>query len=384
MPETDRFSGPPAQEDFAMDADGEFSPPTGITKLARMKVIWISGMCTLLILSTTLTMLGTTTQDEGGVEAKAQQILATVKKDDPEAFLDLVVDYQDLIKLGIDKVQGGNPRSPDPQAKISSAANNRAFRLHVWRSFTFFRQIESRLWGFRWDEVVFSAAKYEVKNKDGTQTIPRLSIEFTIPDDKREYLLIIDHLVRIDGHWQLTDTPYGVVRDKLDLPMPDVVKVTGLVTYDGKPLADATVAFHPHEQNPIGTVSRVASAMTDTKGAFSLVIVRADYESLPLRITGVHPGKYSVTVKKHAKIDYPQVAGPPPPVTEETAGVNKSYLAAISSSNEEGSIQLIGKENQLNDKFDNPYASPLEVTIAPGAPRRLTFTLLSDGTGSIR
>jgi len=74
-----------------------------------------------------------------------------------------------------------------------------------------------------------------------------------------------------------------------------LVPVKGIVTLDDKPLADATVAFHPKTkegfQGAIGT--------TDASGKYELVTEAGNGKT----VKGVLPGFYQVTVSKMVKQD---------------------------------------------------------------------------------
>lgn len=74
--------------------------------------------------------------------------------------------------------------------------------------------------------------------------------------------------------------------------VPELVSVTGKVTYQGQPLADAFVAFIPadEEETPteLGRILRPA-AQTDAQGEYELAW--GDHVGAP-------PGKYHVTITK--------------------------------------------------------------------------------------
>jgi hypothetical protein len=63
-----------------------------------------------------------------------------------------------------------------------------------------------------------------------------------------------------------------------------LVEVSGLITYDGKPVEAATVAFVPEGEG------RAASGMTDADGKFQLTTLKPG--------DGARPGRYKVTVSK--------------------------------------------------------------------------------------
>lgn len=63
---------------------------------------------------------------------------------------------------------------------------------------------------------------------------------------------------------------------------PNLVKVTGKITLNGKPLEGAAVLFHPQSGG------RPASGQTDATGRFRLTTIRED--------DGAAPGQHTVTV----------------------------------------------------------------------------------------
>jgi hypothetical protein len=55
---------------------------------------------------------------------------------------------------------------------------------------------------------------------------------------------------------------------------PKVVPVSGLVTMDGKPLANADVTFTPTEAGPANTPPAESSARTDGEGRYTLKTIK--------------------------------------------------------------------------------------------------------------
>jgi hypothetical protein len=70
---------------------------------------------------------------------------------------------------------------------------------------------------------------------------------------------------------------------------PTTVPLTGVVSFDGAPVAGASVVFHPE-----GTDDRAASAVTDASGRF----IAKTSLSGNLLVDGAVPGTYRVTVIK--------------------------------------------------------------------------------------
>lgn len=76
---------------------------------------------------------------------------------------------------------------------------------------------------------------------------------------------------------------------------PEAVPAKGKVTFDGKPLADATVYFFPIEK----TKGTGASGTTNSEGVYELGTVTA--KGLP--IAGAIPGEYQVAFSRMMKAD---------------------------------------------------------------------------------
>lgn len=71
---------------------------------------------------------------------------------------------------------------------------------------------------------------------------------------------------------------------------PATAPTTGTVTYQGQPLADAMVTFHPQSAGASGGQNRGAVGKTDASGNFALTTFEPQ--------DGAIPGKYRVTVTK--------------------------------------------------------------------------------------
>lgn len=101
----------------------------------------------------------------------------------------------------------------------------------------------------------------------------------------------------------------------------ETVKVTGVVTLDGKPLADAGVKFHPLSDKGF----QGATGMTDAEGKYELGMIIGAKDRKP----GVVPGKYKVTVSRwRLKDDRPMTEAKGDPLL---AGAHET-APAISSS----------------------------------------------------
>ncbi|EAQ79754.1 carboxypeptidase-like regulatory domain-containing protein [Blastopirellula marina] len=95
--------------------------------------------------------------------------------------------------------------------------------------------------------------------------------------------------------------------------VPDLGTVSGTVTLDGKPLADATVGFHS------ATAKRVSTGVTDNEGKYSMYLMN-DIQGAPL-------GDNTVTIST-AKMGDDAVPGSSKPETLPAKYNNKSTLTA--------------------------------------------------------
>ena len=93
---------------------------------------------------------------------------------------------------------------------------------------------------------------------------------------------------------------------------PPLTIVTGTVTYDGEPLADATVAVMPDGGD--GT-SKPADGVTDASGQFKL---RTTFPDGAI-VDGAVEGSYTLRVVKYEKVDMPTDEGEPTAVGSDPA-----------------------------------------------------------------
>jgi hypothetical protein len=380
VPATDPLGEPPADDIPVREPDVEVWPSAVPTRRPRKIVIWFGALAALVVLAAFLVISGTAPEEENGIEHLAQDVLAAFKENDPDAFVDMVIDYATLMRLSFQKSQGDAAAADDARDETSSFPGTRTFKAQLRNSFAYTRRSEARLWDFRWGDVKFSKAEYELETKDGKETIPELRIAFTVPDDEREYELILGQLIKIKDRWWIASTPYGVIGDKLPLPLADVAEVTGQVIYNGDPLEAASVSFHPHEDNARGTQSRCASANTDSEGRFSLTLNWASHNGLPIRITGAHPGTYTVTVSKIKQKQYAAVEGAPAGDTEES----DEYMSEMGRMNEDGSGGAPPQEHLIHKTFRLNYTTPLKDVEVLAGGNDFTIDINDDGTGRVR
>ncbi|MDO5309938.1 MAG: carboxypeptidase-like regulatory domain-containing protein [Planctomycetia bacterium] len=99
---------------------------------------------------------------------------------------------------------------------------------------------------------------------------------------QRSFLLSISVILCLSA---LTFSAFGCRSQKI----PGLVRVEGVVLYEGQPLAWASVGFAPEQVDPADG-ARFATALTDQNGEFQLST---------LGIKGALPGDYVVTVEKY-------------------------------------------------------------------------------------
>lgn len=122
---------------------------------------------------------------------------------------------------------------------------------------------------------------------------------------------------------------------------PELRRVSGTVTYNGEPVADAAVAFY-NEQS-----SRLATGRTDEKGRFKLSSYTKD--------DGALPGEHRVVVTKVEAIE------------EQQRLSMDEAMAARRTQNR--SRQL------LPNKYTSPETTPLFVTVTEERPIDLAIEL---------
>ena len=153
---------------------------------------------------------------------------------------------------------------------------------------------------------------------------------------------------------------------------PPLTIVTGTVTYDGEPLADATVAVMPDGGD--GT-AKPADGKTDKNGNFTLVTTFPDGGI----VDGAVQGDYTLRVVKYEAVEMPTDEGEPP---ADGADPAEEMMAMMGDDMEIASTSLI------NETFGLAYSTDTrwDNTCAVGAlesPTTLKITLSSDGSGTI-
>lgn len=135
---------------------------------------------------------------------------------------------------------------------------------------------------------------------------------------------------------------------------PDMVPVSGTVSYQGQPLAGAQVVFH-NDKAP-----RAASGQTDAQGNFTLTTFEPG--------DGAIVGEYRVSVAKiqgAAELSSASAADP-------SAAYSQGMMAAAS-----GDMSSLQK-HELPTKFANPQTSGLTATVSKDGPNKFPFELTAE------
>jgi len=124
---------------------------------------------------------------------------------------------------------------------------------------------------------------------------------------------------------------------------PQVVPVSGTVTYNGAPLADATLLFTPQ-------TGPTSQAKSDASGKFTLVTAQ--------QANGAVAGEHTVLVTK---------SEPPKGMTEA------QYEALVKSAG--AGTELPPRRSVVPEKYSTLQESPLRVTISPAGESDLKVEL---------
>jgi len=135
-----------------------------------------------------------------------------------------------------------------------------------------------------------------------------------------------------------------------------VIKVTGTVTYQGKPVDGASVTFSPDS-----ATGRAASGRTDASGRFELTTLNAG--------DGVLAGSYKVAISKIEDLD------PAHHITAEEmaklAEQGKSVPIASMKTGQKGG----GLKHHVPEKYEKADSSGLTATVKAGGDNKFEFTL---------
>jgi hypothetical protein len=141
---------------------------------------------------------------------------------------------------------------------------------------------------------------------------------------------------------------------------PAVVKVTGVVTYEGKPLAGANVSFVPTEER--GGRRPTAVAVTDAQGRFAL---KTNFGSATR--DGAVPGEHIVTISKFV---------PPNDMTEDAyAKLLKTDDAERKSRPYNPEATIPPRVQLLPAEYSDGTSSTLKVKVESSGAQEFPFKL---------
>jgi len=129
---------------------------------------------------------------------------------------------------------------------------------------------------------------------------------------------------------------------------PSVAKTTGTVTYQGKPVAGASVTFIKEG------ASRGGTGTTNAEGRFEI--------STFANNDGAIIGDHVVTIVKRAA---PAAAAPPASGSTDIADMGKKMQAAY----EQQAANAAAKKDELPARYANPEASGLKAIVSPDASK---------------
>jgi hypothetical protein len=135
---------------------------------------------------------------------------------------------------------------------------------------------------------------------------------------------------------------------------PDVVPVSGTVTFQGQPLAGAQVVFH-NDKSP-----RAASGETDAQGKFKLTSFEPG--------DGATIGEYRVSVSKIQGSAELSSASAQDPSAAYSQGMNAAASGDMSSL----------QKHELPTMYANPETSGLTATVTADGGNEFTFDLTAE------
>ena len=153
---------------------------------------------------------------------------------------------------------------------------------------------------------------------------------------------------------------------------PPLTIVTGTVTYDGEPCADATISIMPDGGD--GT-TKPADGKTDAEGNFALVTTFPDGTV----VDGAVEGTYTLRIVKYEKVDLPTGEGEAP---ADDADPASEMMAMMGDDLDMSNPSLINEAFGLAYSTDNRWNNKCSVGAIEN-PTTLKITLNSDGSGKI-
>ena len=116
------------------------------------------------------------------------------------------------------------------------------------------------------------------------------------------------------------------------------VPVSGLVTYQGEPLADVTIIFTPAGGGAEGAAGKIATGQTDSQGKFTVTTESPG--------DGAVPGEYTVSILPNTPVpapdsdEYDYSMPPPAPFPEKYMGAASTPFKVTVTKGEEKNFPL--------------------------------------------
>lgn len=151
-------------------------------------------------------------------------------------------------------------------------------------------------------------------------------------------------------------------------PKLPTVPVSGVVTYNGTPLANAQVAFIPKG----GGEAKNANGLTDAEGKFTL----QTFIGGSTQASGAIPGDYIVTVSKYEALPFNESFA-----SQGMDPVKSSLQQPTGNSEREpggpsmGSPEMTPPKLLVPEKFASPNESPFSVTVKASGNEPVTLQL---------
>ena len=161
---------------------------------------------------------------------------------------------------------------------------------------------------------------------------------------------------------------------------PPLTIVTGTVTYDGEPLADAVISIMPESGGGWDATTsaspRPASGKSDAEGKFKLTTTFPDGAI----VDGAVEGDYTVLVIKLEEMEIEEGDGNEPPV--DGADPSAQMMSMMDDDLNTGTKSLILEKFGLSYVTDKDWSNKCSVG-ALDTPSILNITLNSNGKGKI-
>jgi|GEM_PF-807492 len=259
-------------------------------------------------------------------EEFSQSVVSTLIENDADGFIKFVFPTKEELLAFV------RAHAPESQKERTLEQIDKEYaerRARILDSFGKVRKaVETE--GGDWQSVTKNSTNYDLKKKDG---ITGTSIYVEISVNNQTLGVQLAGCLLINDHWY--------TMNEITLRGEYVHPVTGKLLHDGKPLANARIRL----QAATPGASRVYACDSKADGTFSI------------------EAAYSTGIKQGAP-----------------AG---TYNILVGKFNLDTTLEIPESKNEINEKFNNPSTTPLNVEVIPGK-NNITIDLKSDGTGTVK